>query len=674
MTVIETCSTAPQGVVSHADLANAIRALAMDAVEKAGSGHPGMPMGMADVATILFRNVLKFDPSRPDWPDRDRFVLSAGHGSMLLYALLFLTGYEGVTIDQLKRFRQLGSLTPGHPEFGHCPGVETTTGPLGQGLANAVGMALAERMLNARFGDGLVDHWTYVLAGDGCLMEGISHEAIDLAGHLRLSRLVVLWDDNRISIDGPTSLATSTDQLRRFEAAGWHTQRIDGQDPKSVAAAIAAARTDERPSLIACRTIIGFGAPSKQGTEAVHGAPLGTAEVEAARKTLGWPYAPFEIPRPILAVWRAIGARGATQRAAWEDRVAAAPARLRRELKEALSGCISFNAAVALDKLKREWTAQKPKLATRQASKGVLDVLARHQPNLVGGSADLTHSNLTYVKAQTVVRAGRFVGRYVHYGVREHAMAAAMNGIALHGGLIPYGGTFLAFSDYCRPSIRLAALMRLRVVYVMTHDSIGLGEDGPTHQPVEHLASLRAIPNLCVVRPADAVETLEAWEVALNRTDGPTLLCLTRQAVPPVSGDARHDNLVRLGAYVLSEPQGRRDLTLIASGSEVSIAVTAARELLALGLRAAVISMPCWELFLAQPRDYQESVLGSALRIGIEAGVRLGWDRWLGPDGVCIGMTGFGASAPAGDLYSYFGITPQAVVDAAQSIIAQLIR
>jgi transketolase len=671
MTVIETCSAARQSVVSHADLANAIRALAMDAVEKAASGHPGMPMGMADVATVLFRDVLKFDSSTPDWPDRDRFVLSAGHGSMLLYALLYLTGYKGMTLDELKRFRQLGSLTPGHPEFGHCPGVETTTGPLGQGLANAVGMALAERMLNARFGDGLVDHWTYVIAGDGCLMEGISHEAIDLAGHLRLSRLIVLWDDNRISIDGPTSLATSTDQLRRFEAAGWHTQRIDGHDPKSIATAIAAARTDERPSLIACRTVIGFGAPSKQGTEAVHGAPLGATEIEAARKTLGWPHAPFEIPRSLLAVWRAVGARGATQRAAWEDRVAAAHAQVRRELKEALSGCISSNAAAALDKLKCEWTAQKPKLATRQASKGVLEVLAPHQLNLAGGSADLTHSNLTYVKAQTAVRAGQFAGRYVHYGVREHAMAAAMNGIALHGGLIPYGGTFLAFSDYCRPSIRLAALMRLRVVYVMTHDSIGLGEDGPTHQPVEHLASLRAIPNLCVVRPADAVETLEAWQVALNRTDGPTLLCLTRQAVPAVSGDSRSDNLVRLGAYVLSEPPGRRDLTLMASGSEVGIAMTAARELLALGRRVAVISMPCWELFLAQPRDYQEAVLGSAPRISVEAGVRLGWDRWLGPDGVSIGMTGFGASAPAGELYWHFGITPQAVVDAAESIITQ---
>jgi len=664
-------SPAAPGAVKHRDMANAIRALAMDAVEAARSGHPGMPMGMADVATVLFTRFLKFDPSAPAWPDRDRFVLSAGHGSMLLYALLHLTGYEDMTLDELKRFRQLGSRTAGHPEYGHAAGIEMTTGPLGQGIATAVGMALAERMHNARFGDRLVDHYTYALAGDGCLMEGISHEAIDLAGHLGLSRLIVLFDDNGISIDGPTSLATSMDQPARFAAAGWDVARVDGADPDAVAKAIARARETDRPSLIACKTVIGYGAPHKQGTEATHGAPLGADEIAATRENLGWPYPPFEIPQPVLAAWREAGARGRAERTAWEARLAAADPQARASFEAGLGHAPPAGLDAAVDAAKRAFAQEAPKLATRQSSQKVLERLMEAVPELVGGSADLTGSVGTLTKHSVAVAPGRFGGNYLHYGVREHAMGAAMNGIALHGGFIPYGGTFLVFSDYGRPAIRLGALMGQRVVHVMTHDSIGLGEDGPTHQPVEHVAALRAIPNLRVFRPADAVETAEAWGCALAGTEGPSVLCLTRQGLPTLRTTHEADNRVALGAYVLREPEGGRDVTLLATGSEVAIAAAAADLLAADGVRAAVVSMPCWELFEAQPDDYRAGVLGDVPRVGVEAAVRMGWDRWLGPDGAFVGMTGFGASAPAADLYRHFGITPEAVAAAARGTLGR---
>jgi transketolase len=662
---------------AHAEMANAIRFLAIDAVEKAKSGHPGMPMGMADVATVLFSRFLKFDPADPAWPDRDRFVLSAGHGSMLLYALLYLTGYEDVTLDQLRSFRQWGSRTPGHPEYGHTAGVETTTGPLGQGLATAVGMALAERLMNARYGDELVDHFTYVIAGDGCLMEGISHEAISLAGHLRLNRLVVLFDDNQISIDGATSLSCSDDQLARFAASGWSTSRIDGHDPVAIEAAIEQARRSDRPSLIACRSVIGFGSPGRQGTEKAHGAPLGAEEIERTRAALAWPHAPFEIPANVLARWRDIGGRSRGARRAWIERARRDWSNGRSACHDALNKKLPPSYADGMAQLLARFASERPTIATRQASQRVIDEIAKVLPNLLGGSADLTHSNLTQAKTQKPVTPRAMDGNYVHYGVREHAMAAAMNGIALHGGFIPYGGTFLAFADYNRPAIRLAALMGIRVIHVMTHDSIGLGEDGPTHQPVEHLAALRAIPNLLVFRPADAVETAEAWDCALRAETSPSILCLSRQALPTFrDGTAGGDqvanqvsNQVSLGAYVVVEPDGERDVTLIATGSEVSIALQAARSLADEGVRAAVVSAPCFDLFRKQPRDYQTRVLGQAPRVGVEAAVEGDWARWLGEDGEFIGMSGFGASAPAEVLYREFGITPTAVADAAKRSI-----
>ncbi len=656
---------------SHQELANAIRFLAIDAVEKAKSGHPGMPMGMADVATVLFSRFLKFDPADPEWPDRDRFVLSAGHGSMLLYALLHLTGYEGVTSDELKAFRQWGSKTPGHPEYGHTPGVETTTGPLGQGIATAVGMALAERLLNARFGDDLVDHYTYVIAGDGCLMEGLSHEAISLAGHLGLGKLIVLFDDNQISIDGSTSLSCSDDQLARFKASGWSADRIDGHDPQAIATAIERARSNDLPSLIACRTVIGFGAPNRQGTEKAHGAPFGAEEVAKTRVALDWPYEPFQLPEHIVAQWHKIGARGQAARLSWMGRTRRLNSVPRSPLHDALNRKLPCEYADAIDQICTRFGAERPTIATRQASQLVIDAIAEALPNLLGGSADLTHSNLTRAKTQRPVRADSFEGNYIHYGVREHAMAAAMNGIALHGGFIPYGGTFLTFADYSRPAIRLAALMGIRVVHVMTHDSIGLGEDGPTHQPVEHLASLRAIPNLLVFRPGDAVETAEAWDCALRSEASPSVLCLSRQALPAFRDAAGGANLVALGAYVVIEPAGGRDVTLIATGSEVSIALEAAKLLAKDSVRAAVVSAPCFDLFRNQSTEYRAEVLGSAPRIGVEAAVEGDWARWLGDSGEFVGMTGFGASAPAEVLYREFGITTEAVAKAAQRSIAR---
>jgi transketolase len=671
MTVHALSSVTARPDVSHAEMANAIRFLAIDAVEKAKSGHPGMPMGMADVATVLFSRFLKFDPADPAWPDRDRFVLSAGHGSMLLYALLHLTGYEAVTSDELRAFRQWGSKTPGHPEYGHTPGVETTTGPLGQGIATAVGMALAERLLNARFGDEFVDHHTYVLAGDGCLMEGLSHEAISLAGHLRLNRLIVLFDDNEISIDGSTSLSCSDDQLMRFQASGWSTCRIDGHDPQAITAAIERARGNDRPSLIACRTVIGFGAPSRQGTEKAHGAPLGADEVAKTRAALSWPYEPFAIPEQIAEQWRTIGTRGRTARRSWIERTRRHDPSARSPFHDALNRKLPCEYAGAMDQLRNRFVTERPAIATRQASQLVIDAIAEVLPNLLGGSADLTHSNLTRARTQRPVRSDFFEGDYVHYGVREHAMAAAMNGVALHGGFIPYGGTFLTFADYSRPAIRLAALMGIRVIHVMTHDSIGLGEDGPTHQPVEHLAALRAIPGLLVFRPADAIETAEAWDCALRAETNPSVLCLSRQALPAFRDATADTNLVAYGAYVVVEPEDGRDVTLIATGSEVAIALMAAQLLEQNNIRAAVVSAPCFDLFRQQSREYRAAVLGRVPRIGVEAAIEGDWGRWLGDSGEFVGMTGFGASAPAEVLYREFGITAEAVAETARRCLVR---
>ncbi len=650
---------------NHRDMANAIRALAMDAVQKANSGHPGMPMGMADVATVLFTRFLKFDPANPAWADRDRFVLSAGHGSMLLYALLYLTGYEDMTLEEIKNFRQLGSRTAGHPEYGHAAGIETTTGPLGQGLANAVGMALAERLLNARYGDDLVDHHTYAIAGDGCLMEGISHEAISLAGHLKLGKLIVLFDDNSISIDGSVDLTCSDDQIGRFEASGWQTARVDGHDPEAVAAAIAAAQKSDRPSLIACKTVIGFGAPNKQGSAATHGAPLGEEEIAAAREALGWPHPPFEIPAAVLEAWRAAGRRSQDAAQAWQDRLAASAQRA--VFEDQIAGRLPAGWQEAVAAFKAQVAAEAPSVATRVSSQKVLEVLTAAVPAMIGGSADLTGSNNTRAKAQGVVTPDDFSGSYIHYGVREHGMAAVMNGLALHGGLIPYGGTFLVFSDYCRPAIRLSALMKQRVVYVMTHDSIGLGEDGPTHQPVEHLAALRAIPNLLVFRPADTIETAECWELALESADAPSLLALTRQGLPTLRKDIS-ENLSAYGAYIMVPADSERQVTLIASGSEVQVAIEAQKLLRKQGISAAVVSIPCWELFEQQPAHYRDEVLGpGTLHIAIEAAVPFGWERWIESGGGFIGMRDFGASAPAKELFKKFNITAEAVVEAVKT-------
>ena len=655
--------------IAHNDMANAIRALAMDAVEKAKSGHPGMPMGMADVATVLFTQFLKFDAAAPEWPDRDRFVLSAGHGSMLLYALLHLTGYPGVSMGELSNFRQLGSKTAGHPEFGHAPGIETTTGPLGQGLANAVGMALAERLINARLGDAVVDHFTYVIAGDGCLMEGISHEAISLAGHLKLNKLIVLFDDNSISIDGATSLSVSDDQIARFKASGWNAVGIDGHDPAAIAFAIEGARRSDKPTLIACKTVIGYGAPTKQGKASTHGEPLGAEEIKGARAKLDWASAPFEVPDGVLAAWRAAGSRGSAQRKDWDKLANKLDQAQRAFLGDPVDAGAIKVIATAIGEIKSEFVAAPPKIATRVASQKVLEKLVPVLPSLIGGSADLTGSNGTRTTHHAPVAAGNFAGNYIHFGVREHAMAAAMNGLALHGGIVPYGGTFLVFTDYCRPSIRLSALMGQRVIYVMTHDSIGLGEDGPTHQPVEHLASLRAMPNVNVFRPADPIETAECWELALAASRTPSVLALTRQAVPLLRTEATGENRSSKGAYVLTEAEGGgRDVTIVATGSAVGLAIEARALLAKDGVRAAVVSMPCWELFAAQPVAYRETVLGSAPRIGVEAGVGFGWERWLGDRGAFIGMDGFGASAPAAKLYEHFGIIPSKVAETAKRV------
>ncbi len=653
--------------VGHDAMANAIRALAMDAVQKANSGHPGMPMGMADVATVLFTRHLKYDPAWPDWPDRDRFVLSAGHGSMLLYSLLYLTGYEEMTIEQIRNFRQLGSHTAGHPEFERDLAIETTTGPLGQGLATAVGMAIAERHLAARFGSDVVDHHTYVIAGDGCLMEGISHEAISLAGHLKLNKLIVLFDDNHISIDGPTEISVSDDQIARFTAHGWNAVRIDGHDPMAIDAALEAAKTSDRPTMIACRTTIGYGAPKKAGTASTHGSPLGEEEVAGARAKLGWPYPPFEIPDEILEEWHKAGQRGAPASKAWQSRHDGLDAAERNAFDEALAGEIPAALDRAIIDHKKSVSEAKPKIATRAASQNALEVINGVLEITIGGSADLTGSNNTLTSQLKDLSANNYGGRYIRYGVREFGMAAAMNGLALHGGVIPYGGTFLVFTDYCRPAIRLSALMGQRVIYVMTHDSIGLGEDGPTHQPVEHLASLRAMPNINVFRPADGVETAECWQLALKASSTPSILALSRQGLPTVRTEHRDENLSARGGYELRAADGAAKVTVIATGSEVEIALAARDLLQAEGIPARVVSMPCMELFEAQSQAYRDEVLGKGtVRVAIEAGVRLGWDHYIGENGGFIGMKSFGASAPAKALYEHFGITPAAVVAAAK--------
>ncbi|WP_282610981.1 transketolase [Pelagibius sp. Alg239-R121] len=660
-------------LIAHSDLANAIRALSMDAVEQAKSGHPGMPMGMADVATVLFSQSLKFDAAQPDWADRDRFVLSAGHGSMLLYSLLHLCGYEDWGIDTLRQFRQLRSNAAGHPEFGHGGGVETTTGPLGQGLATAVGLALGEARDNAQFGDDLVDHRTYVIAGDGCLMEGISHEAISFAGHHKLSKLTVLFDDNAISIDGEVGLTCSDDQMKRFEASGWHCQAIDGHDPQAIVEALRHAETTPLPSMIACRTVIGFGAENKQGTAVAHGAPLGPEEIAAARVKLNWPHAPFEIPEDVAKAWKTIGGKGAAERNAWQTRLETSDESTRSSFAEHTLTDLPEGWESALENHAQSIAVDAPKMATRQASGKALEILTSAIPNLIGGSADLTGSVNTKTSRTLPLTADKLENRFIHYGVREHAMGAIMNGLALHGGTIPYAGTFLVFANYMHASIRLSSLMGLRVIYVLTHDSIGLGEDGPTHQPVETLAMLRATPNLDVFRPADAVETAEAWSHALKRTGGPTAIVLSRQGLPALRESGEIRGYGDRGGYLLRPAKGGkdRDVTLIATGSELSLAVDAQTRLEECGVQAAVVSLPCWELFDRQSNEYRAEVLGVAPRIAIEAAGELGWHKYVGLTGGFVGMKGFGASGPATQLFEHFGITVSTIETAAKSALNQ---
>jgi len=644
----------------HQDMANAIAALSMDAVQKANSGHPGMPMGMADAATVLFSEFLKFDPKAPDWADRDRFILSAGHGSMLIYSLLHLTGYAAMTMDQIKNFRQLGAITAGHPEYGHVPGVETTTGPLGQGISNAVGFALAERHLNARYGDELVDHYTYVIAGDGCLMEGISQEAIGLAGHLGLNRLIVLWDDNNITIDGPVSISSTTDQIARFKASNWNTIAVNGHDRAQVAEALRRAKTSEKPTLIACKTTIGKGAPTKAGLNKAHGSPLGDEEIAGTRAARGWTHAPFEVPQSVYDDWAKPAEAGGKAHQAWKARLEASAKA--DDFKRAMSGEFNAGWQETFQSYKDQVAAEQPKLATRVASKNALIPLTEALSDMVSGSADLEGSNKTKTPATSEdIQAGSYGGRFINYGIREHGMAACMNGMALHGGVIPYSGLFMVFMDYCRPSVRLAALMQIQTIYVATHDSIGVGEDGPTHQPVEHLASYRAIPNCYVYRPADSVEVAECYELALQNRTAPAIMSLTRQGVPAVRDDASR-NMCERGGYVLRPGKGSDDIVLLATGSEVHLAVEAAEALEADDISARVVSIPCLDIFLEQDEKYSRSVLGKDLpKIAIEAGLRQGWDGLIGREGGFIGMDGFGASAPGSDLFPHFGITADAI-------------
>jgi transketolase len=657
------------------DMADCIRFLSMDAVQKANSGHPGAPMGMADIATVLFTDFMQFDAADPHWFDRDRFILSNGHASMLLYSLLYLTGYEDMPIEQLERFRQVRSKTPGHPEYRHADGIELTTGPLGQGVAESVGMALGERIMNAAFGDDLVDHFTYVFMGDGCLMEGISQEAISLAGHLKLGHLIAFWDNNSISIDGATSLAVSDNEVERFHASGWHVLEIDGHDTDAIREAITTARAvTDKPTMIACRTIIGFGFPTKAGSQKAHSDAPGEDEIAGARKILGWDSPPFVIPDELLSEWRAIGMKGRKARMEWADRVKNAPDELRSEFERRNNGELPADWKFAIATARAQFIANGTEIATRQASGAVLNHLFDAIPELLGGSADLTPSNNTRAKNQVEITPGNFSGSYVHYGVREHGMAAAMNGLSLHGGLIPYGGTFLCFSDYCRPAIRLASMMRIRTIFVMTHDSIGLGEDGPTHQPVEHLAALRAIPHLGVYRPGDAIETAECWEVILDQPRRAALLALSRQPMPLLRKEAGTENKSARGAYVLLDAEGgARKLTLLATGSELHLAVEARKIMQQEGVPTAVVSMPCRALFEEQDIEYKKAVLGEPMaRVAVEAAVELGWDRYIGFEGKFVGMHGFGESGKINDVYAKFDITADAVARAAREVMVNV--
>ncbi len=653
---------------SHKDLANSIRALSMDAVQKANSGHPGMPMGMADVATVLYTKFLKFDALNPEWADRDRMILSGGHGSMLLYSLNYLTGYEKVTIEQIKNFRQLGALTAGHPEFEPDAGIEMTTGPLGQGISTSIGFAIAERNLNAKYGDELVNHYTYVLCGDGDLMEGISHEACAIAGHMKLSKLIVLYDDNDITIDGSTELSFTEDTLKRFESYGWDTQRVDGHNPDEIEAAIKKAKQTNTPSLISCKTKIGFGSPNKEGTSSCHGSPLGEEEIKLTKERLGWAYEPFEIPENILSYWRNIGSKGAKERSEWETRLE--NNNNKEKFLKQLSGDYSTEIVENIKQAKQYCLSEEPKLATRAASGKTLEKIVPNVDFLIGGSADLTGSNNTYVKGEKILDTNNYGGQYINYGVREHAMAAIMNGLSLHGGIVPYAGTFMSFADYSRAAIRLGALMGTRVIHVMTHDSIGLGEDGPTHQPVEHLASLRAIPNLMVMRPADGIETAECWEIAINRKDAPTLMALTRQGIPTLRDDINNNKSAK-GAYIISDSSSEPKALIFATGSEVEIAIQAQKHLENDGIATRVISVPCFELFEEQSEEYKAEILGSkdTVKLAIEAGIRMGWDRFIGSDGIFIGMSSFGASAPAPQLYKHFGITSERIINSIKGAI-----
>jgi len=651
---------------SPKQMADAIRVLAMDGVEKAKSGHPGMPMGMADVATVLFSKFLKFDASRPDWADRDRFILSAGHGSMLIYALLHLTGYKAATKEELLNFRQWGSKTAGHPEYGHMPGVEVTTGPLGQGLATSIGFAMAERHLAAKYGADLVDHRTWVVAGDGCLMEGVSQEAIALAGRYKLNKLTVLWDDNAITIDGAVSLSDATDQKARFKAAGWAVKAIDGHDMKAIKSALQWATRQDKPTLIACKTKIGKGAATMEGSHKTHGAALGAAEIAATRLGLAWEHEPFELPEAVDKAWKKVGRQGAKDRKAWEARLAAS--KQAADFTRAMKGDLPESAFDALNAKIAELVETKPAQATRQSSGAALDQLFGAIPELVGGSADLTGSNNTFVSGTPIFDAPTYEGRYINWGIREFGMSAAMNGLALHGGVIPYGGTFMVFSDYSRPAIRLSALMGIRAIQVLTHDSIGLGEDGPTHQPVEHLAALRAIPNLMVFRPADTVEAMEAWQVALQSKTTPSTLCLSRQKTPAVRTVAANENLTAKGAYEIKAASAEAKVTLFGTGTELALALEAAATLEAEGTPTRVVSVPCFSLFEQQDAAYQAAIIGrGTVRVAIEAGVKQGWERFIGEDGAFIGMSSFGASAPAEVLYEKFGITAAAVVAAVKA-------
>ncbi len=646
-------------------MANAIRFLSADAIEKSQSGHPGMPLGMADVATVLFSKFIKLNPKAPRWFDRDRFVLSAGHGSMLLYSLLYLMGYEDINIEDIKNFRQLGAKTAGHPEYGHLAGIDMTTGPLGQGISSAVGMAIAERVLAAKYGEEVCNHYTYVICGDGCLMEGISEEAISLAGHWGLNKLIVLWDNNNITIDGTVDKANSTDQIARFKAVGWNTIEVDGHNYEEIEKALANAQKSDKPTLIACKTKIGFGAPTKCGTSKCHGSPLGAEEVAAMRKNLNWTYAPFEVPAEVMTAWRKCGKAHEKEYAAWEERAKGKG----REFLDVIAGKLPQNWDKDLLAMAQKAMEEKTKVATRKASQMCLEQIVPNVPQIIGGSADLAASNLTFVSGMKTITKEDYNGNNLMYGIREHAMGAIMNGLALHGGVIPYGGTFFVFSDYMRPAMRLAALMGIRVIYVLTHDSIGVGEDGPTHQPIEHLASYRAMPNIYTFRPCDVVETAEAWKIALQSEHTPSILALTRQGLPMLRTSVS-ENLTAKGGYIISDVREgkKRQATIIATGSEVSLAVEAQQKLREEGIEAAVVSMPCCELFDAQSKEYKEKVLGKAPRVAVEAAAKYGWERYVGMDGAIIGMDGFGASGPAGELFKHFGITVEKVIEAVKKI------